>query len=292
MIDLYVYFFPFEIAQLSQDSISQASAEKINVLDMPLPHTWQLALLTLSEDERQKVTRYKQLKMQFQALQVRALLRFLLSKHGDKKPSEWQFEYGDKGKPRLSTVQFNEHRLVFNLSHSGDYLMITIAKDNGVANLQIGCDIERYRKSTNIHSVMKHYFSAKEIQDVHRLDESLQIDRFFDLWALKEAYIKATGKGLSQKLSSFTFSFQANQVLLMVGYTRQGQSNADLFITPYKHDESYVHLQPSVEDNMSWQSIFGRINPQYRFALCVGTTTDARLNIIPEVLSLDEITFI
>jgi 4'-phosphopantetheinyl transferase len=43
------------------------------------------------------------------------------------------------------------------------------------------------------------------------LPADAQLDRFFDLWTLKEALIKADGGGLSIPLDRFSFSFDADR---------------------------------------------------------------------------------
>ncbi|MBL4913458.1 4'-phosphopantetheinyl transferase superfamily protein [Shewanella schlegeliana] len=153
---------------------------------------------------------------------VRGFLRALLSKQVSQqakiKPQEWCFEYGEKGKPRLSEAQFLQTGLHFNISHSGDWLVVGIGKqqsDNDdtsndkptASRLEFGVDIERSRASTNILSILSHYFSEPEKQALFALPNELQRERFFDLWALKESYIKAKGLGLALSLKSFAFDF-------------------------------------------------------------------------------------
>ncbi|HSG62634.1 MAG TPA: hypothetical protein VLA24_14495, partial [Pseudomonadales bacterium] len=80
----------------------------------------------LSADELAKVDRYLSVKAQDKALQVRFMLRRLLTEYvnGRIAPSAWCFDYGAKGKPCLSTELFAATQIVFNLSHSGDWLLI------------------------------------------------------------------------------------------------------------------------------------------------------------------------
>jgi 4'-phosphopantetheinyl transferase len=49
------------------------------------------------------------------------------------------------------------------------------------------------------------YFAPAEAADIAGLPRVQQRDRFLRYWTLKEAYIKATGRGLSQALDAFAF---------------------------------------------------------------------------------------
>jgi phosphopantetheine--protein transferase-like protein len=160
----------------------------------------------LSQDERERIEGSRHEKVKNNVLIARASLRHLLSRHGKLKPNEWCFDYGPQGKPSLIESQELSSGLKFNLSHSGDWLLIAVLPQS-LAHWQLGVDIEHTRQSTSIHSILSRYFSAKETKDLLALqDEGAQRERFFDLWALKESYIKAHGKGLAMALDSFSFA--------------------------------------------------------------------------------------
>ena len=54
-------------------------------------------------------------------------------------------------------------------------------------------------------------FSPPERANLFSKNENERLDYFFDLWSLKESYIKAIGKGLYQPLSEFTISIDSGQ---------------------------------------------------------------------------------
>jgi 4'-phosphopantetheinyl transferase len=169
----------------------------------------ELLLRCLNDDEQAKITRY-QPKSRNNALIVRAALRHVLSLHGAFLANEWQFDYGKQGKPELTAAQYAQTGINFNLSHSGDWLLIGVLQAPAKSQRSaLGVDIERRRESTNIHTILKRYFAAPEISDLLVLDTAKQRDRFFDLWALKESYIKACGQGLAMALTSFSFDINA-----------------------------------------------------------------------------------
>ena len=239
----------------------------------------------LPQDELDKVDRYIQQSAQVQGLMVRGYLRAILSQHSKLTPDEWQFAYGAKGKPALTPAQFALTGIDFNLSHSGDWLLLAVYRQPlqpRMLPIELGVDIERCRSNTNIHSILNHYFSEPETTALLALPKDLQRDRFFDLWALKESYIKAKGLGLALSLKSFGFDLSAilkteltlassqavPATLLQSGLTEQMllKQRVDL----------HLYTEPSAKgDNVeankadTWQCILGHLDDDYRFALSV-----------------------
>lgn len=260
-----------------------------NPQQIALTNSW------LSEDELRKVTRFRQQDAQTQARLVRGYLRTLLSRYAPLSPSQWIFEYGDKGKPRLCVHQRQQTGLEFNLSHSKDYLLIGITS-NKQDSLMLGVDIEHSRENTDIHSIMNHYFSCEEILALQALEPAQQRVRFFDLWALKESYIKATGKGLATSLKDFHFDFSGTKKWgLNIRQTSERvihASNLDVYkelaIRFVEGKNERQTLDGETVDSMQWQSFLGRIEPNYRFAVTVGGC-DSDIHIEMETFSLSNL---
>ena len=243
----------------------------IPLSDISLPQT-SLAQSWLSDDELAKVARYRDPKAQMKGLQVRAALRAVLSRYADLSPHEWCFEYGAKGKPSLTAKLQQQTGLEFNLSHSGDWLLIGVTQFHGVESGLFGVDIERSRPKTDIYPILNHYFSAQETAALLTLvDEASQRQRFFDLWALKESYIKATGLGLAQSLKSFAFELKPFEQLAAESLElscqdavlRQACGVASM-LNVYPHIPLQVPLQIPIHtldlaDSLHWQTHFGRL---------------------------------
>lgn len=229
----------------------------------------------LPEDEVAKVERYRMPTSKLQALYVRNYLRTVLSNYGFYQPEEWRFEYGEKGKPSLIAEQHKKTGLNFNISHSKAHLLVAVFQREGEP-VQLGVDIEHARTSTNIDAIMKHYFSDKEITDLLGLNTEKQRERFFDLWALKESYIKATGKGLATSLKSFSFDFSnlTKQILLSKESAELGSSYAKQKLNREIRLYSGIGLDlDSAEQgdvSTNWQCCLGRLDDQYRFAVTLG----------------------
>ena len=250
----------------------------------------------LTEDELTKVARYRLQDARIRALYVRGFLRAILSQYAPLLPDEWRFEYGTKGKPRLCAELRDQTGLEFNLSHSGDYLLLGVMKA-GCENIELGVDIEHARTSTDIYPILNHYFSPQEVITLLNLPRDRQRQRFFDLWALKESYIKATGQGLAKSLKSFGFDLSTanKEVLPMRSATELDSPFSSGAVT--SELELYSGIGLSFADNTPdknvvpnpWQSCLGRLNEEYRFAVTLGggvkpMELDARLVCPSELL--------
>ena len=61
----------------------------------------------------------------------------------------------------------------------------------------IGVDVECARKPRRVEAIAQRFFSDLEATQLLSLPGDQQQSRFYDLWTLKEAYIKACGMGLA-----------------------------------------------------------------------------------------------
>ena len=137
-----------------------------------------------------------------QLLLGRFLIRSVLSQYlQDLAPQQWCFVQNDHGKPALDPAQ-NSLGVYFNLSHSGDKLVLAISTIES-----IGVDIESTDKPRKVTRIAERFFSQAEIADLLGLNADQQLHRFYQLWTLKEAYIKSCGLGLAIPLRQFSYSF-------------------------------------------------------------------------------------
>ena len=125
-------------------------------------------------------------------------------------------------------------------------------------------------------------YLERSFQQLFWWAEAAQRQRFFDLWALKESFIKATGLGLAQSLKSFAFELMPdalvqthpNQVALRHQWFELKRrepfalpSQLKLYCEIKLVTEplpDFAHPQP---ENLHVQSYFGRLNDEYRFGL-------------------------
>ena len=156
----------------------------------------------LNTEEQDRYTRITAPRVKRQFLQTRLALRHILSLYNSTiAPSQWQFTRNEYGRPSLIGDAF-EHGLVFNISHTRGALVLGFASSG-----DIGVDVEYTQREARAIALADRYFSPFEVQALLRLDPAKQRARFFDLWTLKEAYIKACGMGLALSLASFSYRF-------------------------------------------------------------------------------------
>lgn len=89
----------------------------------------------------------------------------------------------------------------FNVSHSGEYVVV------GISVKDIGLDIEQV-KEIEYEDIAKSFFTNEELVYIKGIDKQKQLDRFYEIWTLKEAYIKNRGVGLSMPLNSFNIKIK------------------------------------------------------------------------------------
>jgi 4'-phosphopantetheinyl transferase len=78
-------------------------------------------------------------------------------------------------------------------------------------NRDIGIDLEETRVVRNLEQICDRFFSAEEASTIQRLPTAQRENAFFRCWTAKEAFIKATGEGLSRALNSFKVSLSESE---------------------------------------------------------------------------------
>ena len=138
----------------------------------------------------------------------RVLLKTILSNYIGCAPADLKFDIDTRGKPFLSSN--NTLSVTFNLSHSGSRVVFAVSKKQ-----DLGIDIEIIKKERAILKIAERYFSVAEARELRNLPKASQVQRFYELWTLKESVLKACGYGLSRGLSKLEFSFPTSDKLIM-----------------------------------------------------------------------------
>lgn len=164
----------------------------------------------LSKQDRSRVKRFQFLEHKCQLLMGRYLVRTVLSRYSQFLAGDWYFENNEYGKPFIASALLEKmtEPLYFNLSHSQGKLVLAISRHE-----LLGVDIEYGMKPRRVEKIAKRYFSSSEIEGFNVLKKAEIQGRFYDLWSLKEAYIKACGMGLAIPLDHFSFGFQSENII-------------------------------------------------------------------------------
>jgi len=152
-------------------------------------------------------------KMQARDVVGRGILRSILSSYLDFDPLTIPLSRSAQGKPQFDNLQhpqreFDTSGVSFNYSHSGDFIVYAFCRwaDTPV---DIGVDVEHCLRRNALQKIAKRYFTVAEVAALDALPELEKADYFFQLWTLKEAYLKARGEGIYLGLGNIDFSLAA-----------------------------------------------------------------------------------
>lgn len=93
---------------------------------------------------------------------------------------------------------------VFNLSHSGKYVMCAYSDRPGE---DVGCDLEVIGSYKD--QVAKRFYCPEEYAYIIGRDQEEQVEWFYRFWVLKESFLKATRKGMTLDTRSFRIDWTA-----------------------------------------------------------------------------------
>ncbi len=161
----------------------------------------------LSKEERQRLERLAFGRHRQQFLISRALLREVLAQQLACNPAELCFTRTPQGKPELKAGSANDIR--FNLSHTPGLTVLAVSRGH-----ELGVDAEYLSRQLAALKLAERYFAKSELQQIQTLPPAQQRECFFDLWTLKEAWLKACGSGLRVPLDSFSFDLAGQQIRL------------------------------------------------------------------------------
>ena len=148
---------------------------------------------SLSKDETERAARLRIDKHRRSFIICRGLLRSILGGYLGIRPSEIVFEYGAQGKPSLK-----DRAMCFSVSHSEDRVLYAFCK-----NCELGVDLEYMRELPDAEMLAQRFFAGSEYIEFCDTSPAIRTRAFYCCWTRKEAYIKATGHGLSLPLDSF-----------------------------------------------------------------------------------------
>ena len=161
----------------------------------------------LATDESDRAARFKFAHLRSSFILAHGALRILLGRYLNSLPQDLQFIYGSKGKPALGALS----RLQFNASHSGGLALFAFTTE-----CEIGVDVEALRPMKDIGGIAKRFFCVEETAELMSLPAGQRDEAFFLCWTRKEAYIKATGEGLSVPLDDFRVTLRPGETAKML----------------------------------------------------------------------------
>lgn len=182
----------------------------------------------LSPDEVLRADRYRRERDRIRYVIAHGALREMLADYTGQSPHDVSFGRTAAGKPFLIDDR-GERTLRFNLSHSADWAVAGVA-----LSTEVGVDIERVNPGIEIDAVVERFFSHSESEALRAVPTDRRVAAFFTAWTRKEAYVKARGEGILDRLGSFSVSIDPDRPasLLTDATDGAGWSIYDLDIAP------------------------------------------------------------
>lgn len=155
----------------------------------------------LNEDEQDRAQKFRFRKDHDLFVIGRYFTKMLLACYTESAPENVKIIPDLFGKPACNS------NLFFNISHSGDQLLLGFSKS------EIGVDIERIDPSVDIEKIGGSHFSELELQKMMTCSRDKRAETFFEIWTRKESLIKGIGKGLRIPLQDFNVTNPNGKVL-------------------------------------------------------------------------------
>ena len=205
------------------------------------------ALLTGGECVR--TDRYRRARDRLASLVTRALVRVTLSRYSGVPPARWRFRTNEHGRPEIASPA---SPLRFNVSHTAGLVVCLVSRGR-----ELGVDAEGLGQERRWLDLADRFFAPAEARALRGVPAAGRPRRFLEYWTLKEAYVKARGRGLTLPLSGFWFDLPAP--------------------TP---DDIGVRCTPAVDDEPArWQFTLRRLGTGHLVATAIDRTGVARVRI-------------
>jgi 4'-phosphopantetheinyl transferase len=172
------------------------------VIDQIEPDHWSSLEGMLDEAERAQAARFHFERDRNSYVAAHALARSMLSAHAPYPPWAWRFATGAHGKPEIIRPP-GSPSLRFNLSHTRGLVAAAVTVDN-----DIGIDVEVVDPTRLTMDLAARYFAASEMAQLRRISIEQRPEAMFAFWTLKEAYMKADGRGMSLSLDAFFYELE------------------------------------------------------------------------------------
>jgi 4'-phosphopantetheinyl transferase len=144
---------------------------------------------SVSEDRRAKVNKFTKPEDSNRGLLGEMLVRSIIRSKFQVRNEQIAFATGPFGKPYAAGIP----SFHFNISHSGRWIVCAVDCE------PVGIDIEKIEPVD--YEIAKYYFSTEEVRFLMEKEGNERISYFYDLWTMKESYVKHAGMGLSVPIS-------------------------------------------------------------------------------------------
>ncbi|HEY7076992.1 MAG TPA: 4'-phosphopantetheinyl transferase superfamily protein [Solirubrobacteraceae bacterium] len=169
----------------------------------PRVHVWPVALdapgermdehlAALDADELERASRLRAPRDSRRFVVAHGRLRQLLARELGIRPAEVALRREPRGRPYVKGSDVR-----FSLARSAGFALVALTRGRAV-----GVDVERRRDGIACAEIARHFFSPREAAHLRALPEPARSATFLTWWTRKEAVLKATGEGITERLAA------------------------------------------------------------------------------------------
>ncbi|WP_242277560.1 4'-phosphopantetheinyl transferase superfamily protein [Bacillus cereus group sp. BfR-BA-01446] len=161
----------------------------------------------ISKQKLEKINRLKNIEDRMRSIVGDVLVRWAICNKYKLFNADLKFTTNEYGKPFLMNKVNENIEVSFSISHSGSWVVAAISPS------KVGIDIE---KIVDIDmKITEQFFTEEENKSLATIIQEKQLDYFYELWTLKESYIKTIGEGLSIPLNSFSININNQNITII-----------------------------------------------------------------------------
>lgn len=162
----------------------------------------------------------------------RVLVKTVLADKLGISPHQVNIQLHPNGKPFVQ----GSKAVYFNLTHSADVIILAVTEEG-----EIGVDIEKVDREfewMRVDSVLD-LSEIEWIKEKELTDSSSVFQRFFQIWTLKESYIKCTGEGMSRHLKKLNFHVLPEHIQFLDS-TNDAQKTGEYYFESYIYESNFI----------------------------------------------------
>ena len=162
----------------------------------------------------------------------RVLVKTVLADKLGISPHQVNIQLHPNGKPFVQ----GSKAVYFNLTHSADVIILAVTEEG-----EIGVDIEKVDREfewMRVDSVLD-LSEIEWIKEKELTGSSSVFQRFFQIWTLKESYIKCTGEGMSRHLKKLNFHVLPEHIQFLDS-TNDAQKTGEYYFESYIYESNFI----------------------------------------------------
>lgn len=187
---------------------------------------------------RNKIDKLKPLSSKRLSLGAGLLLKYAFDENGYGDMVN-HIKEGENKKPYIDNSS-----ICFNLSHSVNKVMLALSSE------EVGCDVQHMSRKSLLVALRcfssaesdfvfegydREIIKNEDLTSLSEVDINILQDRFFTIWARKEAYVKLTGEGLTKDFREFNvLNLKEHFIDYKISDYRMAVCSAHLFEPEYR----------------------------------------------------------